>query len=93
MGAAPTLLLGALCHVLLLISAHAAGNASSLLGCKGAELLTGDLCTPSIEAQGLLVNRAHEEGERGFLCTLHSNSLLYAAQAPMNSRWQNSAQG
>ena len=44
MGAAPTLLLGALCQVLLCVSAYAAGEASPVLGCKSSELLTGTLC-------------------------------------------------
>jgi len=44
-GAAPFLLLGALCQVLFYVSAYAAGEASLVLGCKVSELLTGKLCT------------------------------------------------
>ncbi len=60
MGAA--LLLSALCQIILYVSAYAAGEASSVLGCKASELLTGDVCTLSTEAHGQLV-RACEEGD------------------------------
>ena len=45
MGAGPALLLGALCQLLLCASVYAAGEVSSVLGCKASELLTGASCT------------------------------------------------
>ena len=55
MGSGPALLLGALCQVLLCASCYAAGEVSSVLGCKASELLTGDFCTLLIQGTGLLV--------------------------------------
>ena len=45
MGAALALVLGALCQLLLCASINAAGEVSSVLGCKASELLTGVFCT------------------------------------------------
>ena len=82
MGAASTLLLGALCQALLYVSAYAAGEASPVLGCKASNLLTGDLCIVSFEAHGLMVERAREETERGSLRLKEICSMLRRPKRP-----------
>ena len=58
MGAAPALLFGALCQLFLCASVYAAGEVSSVLGCKASELLTGAFCTllnPGTRSDGITI--------------------------------------